>query len=93
MSESGPNRSKLKNMSPEKRARLLAEAQAPFKGLRKFVYVACGASGLVGGVVFLAQLAAGRDVGTALPNFAVQAGVVGLMVFLFRLEDRGNRKG
>ncbi|MEO1402845.1 MAG: DUF3493 domain-containing protein [Cyanobacteria bacterium J06635_1] len=92
MSESGPNRSKLKNMSPEKQARLLAEAQAPFKGLRKFVYVACGASGLVGGVVFLAQLAAGRDVGTALPNLAVQAGVVALMVFLFRLEDRGSLK-
>ncbi|MEM9163501.1 MAG: DUF3493 domain-containing protein [Cyanobacteria bacterium P01_F01_bin.4] len=92
MPKSGANRSKLQNMSPEKRARLLAEAQAPFKGLRKFVYVACGASGLVGGVVFLAQLAAGRDVGTALPNFAVQAGVVALMVFLFRLEDRGSRK-
>lgn len=93
MPESGSNRSKLQSMSPEKRARLLAEAQAPFKGLRKFVYVACGASGLVGGIVFLAQLAAGRDVGTALPNLAVQAGVVGLMVFLFRLEDRGSRKG
>lgn len=75
-----------KRFTPEQYARLKAEAAAPYRGLRKFVYVACGASGFIGGMIFLAQLAAGRDVASALPNFALQVGVVALMIFLFRLE-------
>lgn len=74
------------NLSPEKYARLKAEADAPYRGLRKFIYVAFGASGAIGGFIFLTQLLAGRDVGSALPNFALQVGVVALMVWLFRLE-------
>lgn len=75
-----------RQLSPEKYARLRAEAAAPYRGLRKFVYLACAASGLIGAFVFLAQLAAGREVDTALPNFALQVGVVALMVWLFRLD-------
>ncbi|MEB3338199.1 MAG: DUF3493 domain-containing protein [Leptolyngbyaceae bacterium] len=75
-------------LSPEKYARLRAEAEAPYRSLRKFVYIACGISGLLGAFVFLAQLIAGRDVGSDLPNLAIQLGVVGLMIFLFRLESR-----
>jgi hypothetical protein len=80
-----------KKIDPELYERLKAEAQAPYRGLRQFVYLACGASGLVGAFVFLAQLAAGRDVGGALPNFALQIGVVALMVGLFRWEQRQGR--
>lgn len=76
------------SLSPEKYARLAAEAKAPYKGLRKLVYVGLGASGLIGAIAFLAQLAAGREVGTALPNFALQVGVTALMIGLFRLESR-----
>ena len=75
-----------RQLSAEKYARLRAEAAAPYRGLRKFVYVAFGASGFIGAFVFLAQLAAGRDVASALPNFALQVGAVALMVWLFRLE-------
>lgn len=78
------NRSKL---DPEKYARLKAEAKAPYKGLRQFMYIGFGASGLIGAFIFLAQLAAGRDVMGTLPNFALQVGVVALMVWLFRLEQ------
>lgn len=74
--------------TPEQYTRLKAEAVAPYRGLRKFVYVACGASGFIGAVVFLAQLLAGRDVDNALPNFALQVGVIALMVFLFSQEQR-----
>lgn len=77
-----------KRFTTEQYARLKAEAQAPYRGLRKFVYVGCGASGFIGAVVFLAQLLAGRDVDAALPNFALQVGVIALMVFLFRREMR-----
>ncbi|NJL84825.1 MAG: DUF3493 domain-containing protein [Leptolyngbyaceae cyanobacterium SM1_1_3] len=75
-----------KGISREKYERLKAEAKAPYKGLRKFIYGAFGASGLIGAVVFLAQTLAGRNVSTALPNLALQVGVVALMIWLWRLE-------
>lgn len=81
-----------KRFTPEQYARLKAEAAAPYRGLRKFIYVAFGASGFIGAVVFLAQLGSGRDVDAALPNLALQLGVVALMVFLFRWEQRSQTK-
>ena len=81
-----------RQLSPEYYARLKAESKAPYRGLRKFIYFAVGASGFTGGVVFLAQLAAGQDVTTAIPNLALQVGIVALMVWLFRLEQRAERK-
>lgn len=75
-------------LTPEKYARLKAELKAPYRGLRQFVYAACGASGFIGAFIFFTQLLAGRDVGQALPNFALQVGVVALMVWLYRLEQR-----
>jgi len=83
---------KSRQMSPEKYARLKAEAKAPYRGLRKFIYVAFAASGFIGGLVFLAQLLAGREVATAFPNLALQIGIVALMIWLFRLEQRSERK-
>lgn len=78
-------------MTPEKYKRLMAEAKAPYKGLRKFVYGTFAASGAIGAFIFLTQVLAGRDVASALPNLALQVGVVALMVFLFRLESREPR--
>nr|MDJ0602067.1 DUF3493 domain-containing protein [Crocosphaera sp.] len=72
---------------PQKYASLKAEAQAPYKGLRKFFYIAFGASGFIGALVFLAKLVAGKEVAATLPNFALQIGVVALMIALFRLES------
>lgn len=75
-------------MSAEKYARLKAEAQAPYKSLRKFIYGAVGASGAIGAFVFFTQLLAGRDVSSALPNLGVQLGVIGIVILLFRLEKK-----
>jgi hypothetical protein len=86
------SKSNPRQLSPEIYARLKAEAKAPYRGLRQFIYVAFGASGFIGAVVFLAQIAAGQEVTTALPNLALQIGVVALMVWLFRLEQRAERK-
>lgn len=87
-----PNQAKNK-LSQEKYARLKAEAEAPYRGLRKFFYIAFGASGFVGGMVFLAKLAAGgSQLSETLPNFALQIGVVALMVFLFRWEQKAEKK-
>lgn len=77
-----------RQLDPEKYARLKAEAQAPYRGLRKFFYFTFGASGFIGAVVFLAQIASGRDLSSAVPNFALQIGVVALMIGLFRWEQK-----
>lgn len=91
MIEQDPKNRSNKRFTPEQYARLKAEAAAPYRGLRKFVYFACGASGFIGAFIFLAQIAVGRNVSTALPNFALQLGVIALMVFLFRFEQRRER--
>jgi hypothetical protein len=75
-------------LDPELYAQLKAELKTPYKGLRQFVYLACGASGFIGAFIFLTQLIAGQDAGVILPNLALQIGVVALMVWLFRLEQR-----
>ncbi|NMF81927.1 DUF3493 domain-containing protein [Nodosilinea sp. P-1105] len=83
-----PRETPPKGMSQEKYARLKAEAKAPYKGLRKFIYGAVGASGMIGAFIFFTQLLAGRDVSSALPNLAVQLGVIALVVVLYRLEKK-----
>lgn len=75
-----------KGMTSEQYARLKSEARAPYRGLRKFIYMGFGASGFIGGAIFLAQLAGGGDASSILPNLAVQIGVVALMVWLLRRE-------
>lgn len=87
-----PQNPRAAKLSPEKYARLREEARAPYRGLRLFIYGVFGASGFIGAVVFLAQLLAGRDVANALPNFALQVGVVALMVWLTKVDRAIARK-
>ncbi len=81
----------LQQRDSEKYAHLRAEAAAPYRGLRRFIYVSFAASGLIGGFIFLTQLLAGRDVAEALPNFAIQIAVVALMVWLLQLESKAEQ--
>lgn len=76
------------NLTPDQYARLKAEAAAPYRGLRLFIYFAFAASGTIGAFIFLSQLLAGHNVTNLLPNLALQLGVVALMLWLFRLENR-----
>ena len=87
-----PRRRPPEGMSQEKFDRLVAESQAPYKGLRKFIYASFGASSAIGGFVFFTKILAGRDLAQSLPNLALQLGVVALMVFLFRWEDRNKEE-
>ncbi|CAN1213449.1 DUF3493 domain-containing protein [Tumidithrix helvetica PCC 7403] len=78
-----------KRFTSEQYAKLKAEAASPYRGLRKFIYATCGASGAIGAFVFFTQLLAGRgEFETTLGNLALQMGVVALMVWLFRLERK-----
>lgn len=75
-------------LSAEKYAYLKAEAKAPFKGLRKFIYFALGASGAIGGFIFFVQLIAQKNISQNINNLLIQIAVVALMIFLYRWEDR-----
>jgi Low psii accumulation1 / Rep27 len=82
----------LRETDPEKYIRLRAEAQTPYRGIRQFIYAGSGISAAIGGVVFFFQILAGRELGTAIPNFALQAGVFALMVWLYGREQRASAK-
>lgn len=81
-----------KRFTNEQYDRLKAEAAAPYRGLRRFIYIAFGASGFVGALIFLAQIAAGKEADAPLSNLALQVGVVALMVFLFRLDKESPKR-
>ena len=80
-----------KNLNPQQYERLKAEAAAPYRGLRQFIYIGVGASGFIGAFVFFFQLLAGRDIEQAAPNFAIQLGVIGLMMFPWKWENSRNK--
>ncbi|MBN3882954.1 MAG: DUF3493 domain-containing protein [Nostoc sp.] len=79
-------------LNPEQYASLKAEIAAPYRGLRQFIYIAFGASGSLGAFVFFFQVLAGRDIESALPSLALQVGIVALMIFLWRWEQRRQRR-
>lgn len=82
------NSTSKRQLSSEQYARLKAEAASPYRGLRKFVYLAFGASGLIGAFIFVLQLLAQKtSLEVGLPSLALQVGVVALMVFLWRWEE------
>ncbi len=81
-----------KRFTSEQYDRLKAESAEPYRGLRKFIYIAFGASGFVGALVFLAQIAAGKEADAPLSNLALQVGVVALMVFLFRWDKESQKR-
>jgi Low psii accumulation1 / Rep27 len=74
------------SLDPELYRRLKLEAKSPYRTLRRFFYLAFAGSGFIGGVVFLARLAAGRELETTVPNLALQVGVVVLMITLYRWD-------
>ncbi|MEH2452709.1 DUF3493 domain-containing protein [Nostoc sp.] len=86
------NQNPKNRLNPEQYASLKAEVAAPYRGLRQFIYIAFGASGSIGAFVFFFQVLAGRDVETALPSLALQVGIVTLMVFLWRWEQRRQQR-
>jgi hypothetical protein len=77
----------LKQSNPEKYARLKAEAKAPYRGLRKFIYVTLAAWGGIGAFVFFTALLAGKgNPSNNLSSLMLQLGLVGLMILLFQRD-------
>ncbi|MEB3307261.1 MAG: DUF3493 domain-containing protein [Cyanobacteriota bacterium] len=61
-------------LDPELKARLLQEARTPWRSLRRALWVALLASGLVGLATMTMRLASGADVASA--DLLIQAGAV-----------------
>jgi hypothetical protein len=76
-------------LNPEQLARLRAEATAPYRGLRRFIYLALAGSAFLGGVVFLAKVIAGEQLATTVPNLLLQVGAGAGLLWLWQ-RDRKN---
>ena len=74
------------SIDPELYRRLKQEAKNPFRSFRRFFYYSLAGSASIGGVVFLARLAAGRELETTIPNLAIQIGAAAVMVWLLRVD-------
>ncbi len=74
------------------RVRLLTELAAPYRSLRRFIYLAVGFSATVGAFVFFFRALAGRDLETTLPSLALQLGILAGALGLNRLENRSQQK-
>ena len=75
------------SLDPARLAQLRAEAKAPFRGLRQFFYIAFAGAGALGGFIFLLKLLAGEEPATTVPNLLLQIGILGLMVWLLRVDS------
>jgi len=74
----------MSKIDPELKKKLLKETKAPFKGLRRVIYVACTGSAFLGLFIMLSQMAAGNEIQQN--NFLIQLGACTLFPFLFFLE-------
>ncbi|AFY70848.1 hypothetical protein Pse7367_2592 [Thalassoporum mexicanum PCC 7367] len=78
---------KFRQENPEKYARLKAESKAPYRNLRKFVYLSLAASGLIGAFTFLMRILAGKgNLTEDLGSLALQVAIVVLMILAFRRD-------
>ena len=77
----------MSKLNSEQYARLKRESKSPYRGLRIFIYIAFAGSGFIGAVIFFARLVARNgELEANLGNFALQIGVLALMLWLYRLD-------
>lgn len=75
-----PMRTQPPEIDPELRARLLQEARTPWRGLRRGLWVALLASGLVGMATMAMRFSAGAEVAST--DLLIQIGAVSLFGWL-----------
>ncbi|MEN9225090.1 MAG: DUF3493 domain-containing protein [Thermostichus sp. HHBFW_bins_43] len=80
------------DLSQADRVKLFTELASPYRGLRRFVYLAVGSSATLGAFVFFFRALAGRDLSSTLPSLALQLGILAGMLGLNHLENRSRKK-
>ncbi len=77
----------MSKLNSDQQKRLRLEAKSPYRGLRIFIYIALAGSGFIGAVIFLARLIASNgELEANLGSFALQVGVIALMIWLYRID-------
>ena len=78
----------MSKIDPELKKKLLKESQAPFKGLRKVLWIAFTGSAFLGLFIMLSKIASGNQIQQN--NLLIQLGACVLFPFLLFLE-RNNK--
>ena len=74
----------MSKIDPELKKKLLKESQAPFKGLRKVLWIAFSGSAFFGLFIMLSKIASGNEIQQN--NLLIQLGACVLFPFLLFLE-------
>ena len=74
----------MSKIDPELKKKLLKESQAPFKGLRKVLWIAFTGSAFLGLFIMIAKIASGNEIQQN--NLLIQIGACALFPFLLFLE-------
>jgi len=75
----------MSKIDPELKKKLLQESKAPFKGLRKVLWIAFTGSAFLGLFIMLSKIASGNQIQQN--NFLIQLGACALFPFLLFLES------
>ena len=74
----------MSKIDPELKKKLLKETQAPFKGLRKILWIAFSASAFLGLIIMLSRIGVGNEIQQN--NLFIQIGACMLFPILFFLD-------
>tara|TARA_S200000501_G_scaffold270284_1_gene254009 strand:- start:195 stop:434 length:240 start_codon:yes stop_codon:yes gene_type:complete len=74
----------MSKIDPKLKKKLLKESQAPFKGLRKVLFLAFTGSAFVGLFIMLSQIAIGNEIQQN--NLLIQLGACVLFPFLLFID-------
>ena len=75
----------MSKIDPELKKKLLQESKAPFKGLRKVLWIAFTGSAFLGLFIMLSKIASGNQIQQN--NLLIQLGACVLFPFLLFLES------
>ena len=76
----------MSKIDPELKKKLLQESQAPFKGLRKTLWIAFSGSAFLGLFIMLSKIASSNEM--QLNNLLIQLGACFLFPLLLFLESK-----
>ena len=74
----------MSKIDPELKKKLLKETQAPFKGLRRILWIAFSGSAFLGLFIMLSKIASGNEIQQN--NLLIQLGACAIFPFLLFLD-------